>query len=562
MAVLSALAAAGWAALLGPLLEAVLGGGGSAVAVGPWQVGQGATLRQLTLALMALALVKATSSWLQAGLMNSAAQQGLRAIRQALYGRVLQLPPRWFEARHSGELLARFTGDVSQVEFVVSQSLSSWVKDTLQVLALLAVCWVTDPRLFLLTFIVIPGMAIPVSRFAKSARRAATQSQASLGMLSRMASEQLSNLPVVQAFRLESSVLRQFDVEQAHYLGVMKRSLFIRGAFTPTTEFIGLLGVALALWAGARAVATEPAFALKLLKFLAATVLMYQPMKALSGTFSQSMQGLGAASRLFEVLDAKPEADSGDVASPLASLRCESLRVTYHDGREALRGVTFEIPVGQHVALVGPSGAGKTSVVSALLGFVQPTAGTLEWNGRPLSQWSRQSVRAQVAWVPQEPVLLSGSVRDNLRMGREDATEAAMWHALTLAHAASFVASWPLGLDEDVGERGARLSGGQRQRLAIARAFLKAPSMLVLDEPTSGLDAGTESEVQAGLSQLMAGRTTLVVAHRLSTIRRADVIVVMNAGVVVEQGSHEVLLARGGLYARLVSAGSSGTLPP
>ena len=537
-AVVSALAAAGWAALLGPLLDSVLKAG-EVGGVGPWE-------------LVGLAVLKALSSWLNTGLMTSAAQRALGSIRRALYSRLLELPPKWFEARHSGELLSRFTSDVGQVEFAVGQSLSSWAKDSFQVLALMGVCLAADPRLFLLTFVVIPGMVIPVTRFAKSARAAAKRSQASLGVLSQMASEQLANLPVVQAFQLEPASMRAFDEEQGRYLAVMKRSLFIRGAFTPTTELIGMLGAAAALTVGARAVLAEPVLASKLIQFLAAALFMYQPMKSLAGTFSQSMQGLGAAARLFEVLDAPTEPDAGVKAETLESLRCEGLKVVYPDGREALRGVTFEVPKGKHVALVGPSGAGKSSVVSALLGFVQPSGGAVLWNGRPLNELSRRSVRDQMAWVPQEPVLLSGSVRDNLRVGREDASEQAMWQALSRAHAADFVKAWPRGLDEDVGERGARLSGGQRQRLAIARAFLKAPSLLVLDEPTSGLDAATEVEVQAGLAELMGGQTTLVIAHRLATIRQADLIVVMENGAVVETGTHESLLAQNGVYARLI----------
>jgi subfamily B ATP-binding cassette protein MsbA len=213
--------------------------------------------------------------------------------------------------------------------------------------------------------------------------------------------------------------------------------------------------------------------------------------------------------------------------------------------------VSFEVQAGAHVALVGPSGAGKSSVVALLLGHALRSGGELTWDGAPLDSFSRHSVRDQLAWVPQEPVLLSGTVRENLKLARADASDAQLWTALERAHATTFVKGFAKGLDEDVGERGSRLSGGQRQRLAIARAFLKEPSLLLLDEPTSALDAETEHEVQAGLNELMAGRTTLVIAHRLSTVRHADLIVVMEGGRVVEQGKHEELVALGGVYSRL-----------
>ncbi len=557
VAVCCALVTAGATALsarvLGPLVESVLTGG--EVRLGPLTLGREDLVVRLPLLLLGLAVLKALSALLHSGLMTTVAQRGLSALRRALYERLLALPPRWFEQRHSGELLSRFTADVALVEFALGQALSSWVKDSLMALGLLAVCASIDWRLFLLTFVVLPGMIVPVSRFARSARKAAAKTQASLGALTALAAEQLHNLPVVQAYRAEGLARERFEAEQARYLDVMKKSLLVRGAFTPTTELLGIVGVAVGLVVGVDAVAREPALASKLISFLAAALWLYQPVKALSGTFSQVSQGLGAAQRLFEVLDAQPDVDGGTEAGPLTrALAFDGVRVTYADGRDGLTRASFEVPAGKLTALVGPSGAGKSTVLSVLLGFVAPSAGEARWDGVSLGALSRRSVRGQLAWVPQEPVLLSGSVRESLRVGKADADDAAMWRALTRAHAADFVRAFARGLDEEVGERGSRLSGGQRQRLAIARAFLKEPSLLLLDEPTSALDAATEAEVQAGLQELMAGRTTLVVAHRLSTVQRAAQIVVLDAGAVAESGTHAELVARGGVYARLVAA--------
>ncbi len=551
--VIAALATAAWARLLGPLLEAVLKGGDITLFGVTFQPADLAL--KLPFAVVTMAVVKALSTWAHSGLMSTVAQRGLAALRKALYDRVLSLPPAWFEKRHSGELLSRFTADVAQVEFAVGTSLSSWLKDTLQTVALLAVCASIDGRLFLLTFLVIPGMVLPVSRFAKSARKAATKGQASLGALTQLASEHLQALPIVQAYRTEPAALAAFDAEQGRYLEVMKRSLFIRGAFTPTTEFLGIVGVAVALVFGAKQVALEPALAGHLISFLAAALLMYQPVKSLSGNFSQVLVGLGAAERLFEILDAVVEPERSEPVTALEALELKDLRFSYGDGREALSGVSFSVKAGEHVALVGASGAGKSTVFSLLLGFSSASSGTLTWNGADVKLRSRRSIRDHLAWVPQEPVLLSGTVRENLWMAKEGASDAELWTALEHAHATTFVKALPLGLDERIGERGATLSGGQRQRLAIARAFLKAPSLLLLDEPTSALDAGTEQEVQAGLSELMTNRAVLVIAHRLATVRSADRIVVMEQGRVVEQGTWDTLMKANGSFARLVAHG-------
>jgi subfamily B ATP-binding cassette protein MsbA len=552
VSLVAATAASLWASLVGPLLQALLKGGD--VTWGPLALSRSDLVFQVPLAVVGLAVIKAVASWLQAGLTGRVSQRVLAGLRVELYSRLLELPPAWFERRHSGELLSRFTTDVAQVEFAAAHALSGLLKDTLQLVGLLVVCFVTDWRLFFVVFLVLPGTVVPVSRFARSAKKAATRSLSSLGTLSMMASEQLAALPVVQALRAEGAALARFDAEQDRYLKAMKRSLFIRGAFSPTTELLGIIGIAAAVVLGTRAVMVEPQLAGKLVSFLTAALLMYQPAKSLSNLASEVSRSSAALTRLHEVLDSPPDREPISPCPPLTqALELDSVRLVYPDGREGLLGLSLRAEAGTMVALVGPSGAGKSSVLSVLLGF-SPYQGSVRWDGTELSALGRRTVRAQIGWVPQEPILLSGSVRQNLLLGRPDAADDALWVALTQAHAAGFVRALPSGLEEDVGERGCRLSGGQRQRLAIARAFLRQPSLLLLDEPTSALDAASEVEVQAGLAALMAGRTTLVVAHRLSTVRKAGHIVVLEGGRAVAAGTHEALLAQGGLYARLVAA--------
>jgi ATP-binding cassette, subfamily B, bacterial MsbA len=556
-AAISAAAAATYASLVGPLLKGVLVGG--PVSLGPLVFETGRWQTVLPLAIVAAAGVKAASQLLQTGWMQTVGQRMLAAFRAEVFDHLVWVDARTVEDSASGDIVSRLTADVGQVEFAVTQALTSYVRDGLQLVALLVLCALLDARLFLLSFVVLPVTLFPVMRFARAVKRAARATQGSLGRLTALVGEQLHGLPVLQAFGAEAQARARFDAEQRHYLSAMDRSLLLRGAASPTVELLGVTGLALALAVGAQAVAREPALATGLLSYVGAVMLMYGPLKGLSGTFSQVVQGLAAAERLLELEALPRSADTGRAAGPLRqAVRFEDVRVRYVEGHdEALAGLTLDVPAGRSVALVGASGAGKSTAFAALLGFVEPAAGRILWDGEDTRDLRRSSLRAHMAWVSQEPVLFSGSVRDAVLLGRPGASDGEVWEALRQAHADGFVRAFPRGLEEEVGERGSRLSGGQRQRLAIARAFLRQPSLLLLDEPTSALDAASEEEVRAGLRDLMAGRTTLVIAHRLSTVRHADLLYVLEAGRVVEQGTHDALVAKGAVYARLLMQGGA-----
>ncbi len=570
--VVLALATGAYVQLLGPVTEFLFTGGASHARGGRsllasldvarllggsdrWRL-----LSVLPVVIVAVALVKGLAYFGQFYLMGMVSQRVVADLRRALFDHLLSLSPAFYARRHSGDLMSRFSADVQAVETAVTYAVSSYIRDGSQVVVLLAMCFWLDWRLSLMAFVAVPVTVLPVVRFARRLRKVTSQSQATLGRIAEMVQEAISGARVVQAFGMEEYESRRFARENDRWLGIMRRSFFVRALYSPLMEVMGAAGLAFVIgWAGRRIFDGQlrPS---DLISFLTAVLLLYNPAKQLGKVGQMALQGAAAGERIFEVLDARstvPDSGRGTLAPFRREIRFEKVSFSY-DGRPVLRDVSLVIRKGEVVALVGSSGGGKTTLSNLLPRFWDVAAGRVTIDGKDVRDVTLASLRAQLALVTQDTVLFDDTVRANIAYGRPEVSATEVERAARMAHAHEFIAALPRGYDTVIGEKGIILSGGQRQRVAVARAFLKDAPILVLDEATSALDAESEREVQKALESLMGlsggergQRTTLVIAHRLSTIRGADRIVVLSGGQVAEVGRHDELIARGGEYARL-----------
>ena len=509
-------------------------------------------------AVVCAALVKSAATYGQSIIMSRYGQRVIAELQAALFARLMAADLQFFHDNPSGKLIARFTNDVQMLRGAITQATTGLIKDAITALCLIGVLFWQDWRLALVTFFVFPLALIPARYLGRRMRRVSTGMQESTGEFAALLDETFQGARQVKAYGTEGlEIVRAGrSIERLRVLAT--KAAATRAASHPITEGLSSLAIAAVILYGGHQVISGATTPGSFFSFITALLLAYQPIRSLASLNVTLQEGLSAAVRVFAMLDMEPAIRDrpGAVAlpRPRGEIVFDAVRFGYPDGVPVFDGLDLRVAPGSTVAFVGPSGGGKSTLLNLIPRFFDVDAGRVAIDGVDVRDATLVSLRAAIALVSQDTALFHDTIRANIAYGRPDATDAEIARAAAVAGAASFVAELPQGYDTVVGARGAKLSGGQRQRIAIARAVLKDAPILLLDEATSALDAETERQVQAALAELKRDRTTLVVAHRLSTIVDADMICVVDRGRIVEQGRHGELLARDGLYARLYAA--------
>lgn len=479
-------------------------------------------------------------------------------LRQRVFNHLLALPPSWFEGGRTGDVISRLTSDTAQIESVIGSSLSIALRNSLLLVGGLVMMFTTSFKLSVLTLVGVPLVIAPILFYGRKVRRLARESQDRIADLGSRIDETIHEIRIVQACGHEDVDRRAFAGLVARSFDTARERVRTRALLVAAVMLLVFGAIAFILWIGGHDVLSGRLSAGELSAFVFYAALVAGSIGALSEVWGDLQRAAGATERLMEILAARPEIEAPRVPLPLADpargeLVFDTVSFCYPSRPElpALDEFSLTVAPGESVALVGPSGAGKTTVFQLLLRFYDPASGTIRLDGVPLERADPRAIRARIALVPQEPVIFAASVAENVRYARPEASLDEVRQACRDAFAEEFVERLPQGYDTDLGERGVRLSGGQRQRIAIARAILADRPVLLLDEATSSLDAESERMVQTALERLMENRSTLVIAHRLATVQRADRIVVMQGGRVIETGTHSSLVDRDGLYAHL-----------
>jgi len=506
-------------------------------------------------AVLGIAVVKGAAGYAQSILMYRVGQRVVADIQRALFRRVIGADLAFFQANPTGTLISRFVSDAGLLRNASANVLVGIGKDAITVVFLVVLMFCQDWAMALASFVLFPVAVRPIATVGRRMRRATVNTQHEIRQFTTLLDQTFQGARHVKAYGMEAYETSRADslIESVNRL--LNRAARIRSATSPMMETLGGIAVSAVILYGGYQVIEGTRTAGTFFSFITALLLAYQPMKTLANLTANLQEGLAAAHRIFTVLDIEPEIRDAPGALPLAiaggEIHFEAVRFTYPNGGPALNGIDLVVPAGKTVALVGASGAGKSTVLNLIPRFYDTGSGRVSIDGTDVRRVTLASLRGAIALVSQEVSLFDDTVRGNIAYGRFGASEPEIVAAAKAAAADDFIRALPQGYDTLVGEQGTKLSGGQRQRVAIARAMLKNAPILLLDEATSALDTESERQVQAALKTLMRGRTTLVIAHRLSTVLDADLIYVVDAGRIVESGTHAELIARGGVYQRL-----------
>ena len=520
--------------------------------------GNGRAIDIYFIALLILSLIYALSSSLRYYMVMWIGERVVADIRSAVYEHVITMDLTFFEVTKSGEVLSRLTTDTTLVQSVVGAGVSIALRSAFILAGSLVMLFVTSSRLGILLFGLLPVVVLPILIYGRKVRRLSRETQDRVADSSGIAGEVLNAIQVVQAFTMEALQSRRFSDAVEHSFDAARRRLSVGALLSGIIVLSAFGAVVIVLWVGARSVIDGSISAGTLVQFLFYATLVAGSTTAIGEVWSEVQRAVGAMERLMGILDNKPAITSSSESRPFPSDGNNHIvmdDVSFHypsrPGQLALDSYSLDISPGENLALVGPSGAGKSTVFQLLLRFYDPGSGAIRLDGIDIRDADLLKLRSRIGIVPQQTVLFSGNVMENIRFGNPNATDAEVINAAQAAYADDFIRQLPQGYQTFLGEKGARLSGGQQQRIAIARAVLKDPPVLLLDEATSSLDAESENLLQQALQELMVNRTVIVIAHRLATVKKVDRIIVMDEGRIVDSGSHDDLTAKEGIYARL-----------